>query len=296
MNAVTASQEEPLWIKSDGESVFAVVTHPAAESGVGVLLLPGGGWMPSTMRNGMYVTLARRLAASGTTVLRLDYRGVGESTGATPFFDFMRPARSDVEQAVRVLHEFGCMRIVLVGSCFGGRTALAATPGMDELAGVVLSAVPVEDYGGASQGLGWHVRRALSRQTFRQIKDRYPKYLRIIRTKATTLLRPRPSSQASGGAASDDFAGPLVDLLERKIPCLIMHGRRDRHYPAFERALAGELGRRIGAVGDESLTIDVFDGELHGELTVESQRFATDRIESFIEAVKSAQVAGNELS
>jgi pimeloyl-ACP methyl ester carboxylesterase len=187
---VDSSHETTIWVESGGEQLFGIVTDPAPGTAgdVGVVLLTGGGWMPSTHRNRMYVDLARDLAALSCSTVRIDYRGVGESTGETGVFDFMQPHTGDALAAARALVQRGSRRIVLVGTCYGGRTALAAARHVPELVGLVLSGVPVIDYGGASESITSHVRRGWSLQTLKNLPSRYPKYLRILRSKARSLV------------------------------------------------------------------------------------------------------------
>lgn len=61
--------------------LFGVLTEPAsgAEAGRPALLLLTGGVTPRTAGNGSYVSLARRLAAKGHAVLRMDVSNIGES-------------------------------------------------------------------------------------------------------------------------------------------------------------------------------------------------------------------------
>ncbi|MGK5627801.1 alpha/beta hydrolase [Streptomyces sp. URMC 123] len=144
----TAYDERPCYLDADGERLFAVVTEPVGEpSGTGVLLLSGGVYVLSTNRNRMFVTLARRLAGRGHRVLRLDYRGVGESTGVISDYALDSPNPADVSAAVACLTEAGSRRIAAVGSCFGARAALHTLAGHPALESLVLLSPPVGDAG-----------------------------------------------------------------------------------------------------------------------------------------------------
>lgn len=289
LQAVTATHEDPVWIESGAEQIFAVVTHPSGTpSETGVVLLPGGSWMPSTMRNRTYVDLARRLAASGATTVRIDYRGVGESTGDTPFFDLTRPPSSDVAGAVHLLEELGCKKIIAVGSCFGGRAALSELSTHPSLVGLVMSASPVEDYPGESESLGWHARKAFSKETMRNLKHRYPKYLRIVRKKAGRWMSLGRRTKSGASSMSPEYVAGLRTLVERGIPTLILHGTQDRHFPPFQRGTQSPVGAQLFDSG--LVQVEIREGELHGELTVEAQRFATSRIERFVSDLMADEV------
>ncbi len=281
MTAVTAAQEDAIWIDSEGEQVFAVLTHPERDiADLGVLLLPGGGWMPSTMRNRMYVDLARRLAGHGATVLRLDYQGVGESTGETPYFDLTRPASSDVVAAARVLTDLGCERLVVAGACYGGRAALTSLADDPALVGLLMSATPVEDYAGASQSLAWHARKAFSAETMRNLRTRFPKYLRILRKKSVGWLSSGRRTADEASPVSPDYSAPLLRLVDQGVACVVLQGSGDRHYPPFEKAMSGPLGDRLKE--SPNFETEVFEGELHGELTFAAQQFAAERVERLV--------------
>ncbi|MEU6073975.1 alpha/beta fold hydrolase [Micromonospora sp. NPDC047074] len=143
-----AADERPFYFRAGAEHIFGVLTEPtAADSGVGVLLLSGGVYVLSTNRNRLYVRMARQLAAQGHRSLRIDYRGVGESTGMIGDYPLDDPNVPDVEAAIGQLVAAGARRIVLVGSCYGARAAMHVAAGHPALASMVLLAPPLGDRG-----------------------------------------------------------------------------------------------------------------------------------------------------
>lgn len=240
--------------------------------------------MPSTHRNRMYVDLARSLASMGCTVLRFDYSGVGDSTGNTKYFDTMAPQVGESMAMVEVLRATGVSRIVLVGTCYGGRTALAISERVGDLAGVVLSAVPVKDYNGSDRTFRWHVSRAWSSR--KRLRTRYPKYLRILKA---SLRRTAPM----GGARLSDPVSPsylqaMKGILSRGVRVLLLHGALDKHYPSFVAAMKGGLGTLLASHPD--LVVEaVIDGELHGELWSESQAFTRQHVLEFVAEIMAAR-------
>ena len=277
---IDATREVPLWIRSGDDDLMAVLTQPADPADVGVVLLAGGGWMPSPHRNRMFVDLARDLAELGCTVIRFDYRGVGNSTGDTKVFDSMNPHRADAVAVSAVLEDLGVERVILVGTCYGGRTALAAASQVSNLVGMVLSGVPVKDYGGADKGLGWHAKRAWSLETLKRLRTRYPKYLRILKASLRRLL------PGNGPTRSDPVSRQYLDglrgVLERGAKVLALEGSSDKHHPAFVQAMDGSLGELLKAHRG-AFTVEELEGELHGELWPESQEFTRSRVLSFVE-------------
>jgi dienelactone hydrolase len=70
----------PIWFGA-ADHLFGVLTEPVdgAKPGLSAVLLLTGGVTPRTAGNGSYVALARRLAAKGHAVLRMDVSNIGES-------------------------------------------------------------------------------------------------------------------------------------------------------------------------------------------------------------------------
>jgi pimeloyl-ACP methyl ester carboxylesterase len=145
---VWAEHEEPLYLAAGPDWLSGVLTSPSGEvSGMGVLLLAGGVYVLSSNKNRLFVRLARRLAGAGHHVLRIDYRGVGESTGTIGGYALDDPNPLDVRAALDHLTTVGVRRLVAVGSCYGARAAMHVAAGDPALAGMVLFAPPVGDTG-----------------------------------------------------------------------------------------------------------------------------------------------------
>ncbi|MFC4856091.1 alpha/beta hydrolase [Actinophytocola glycyrrhizae] len=145
---VRADRERPLYLAAGPDRVFGVHTTPPGEaSGVGVLMLSGGVYVLSTNRNRLFVRLARQLAGEGHHALRIDYRGVGESTGVIGGYALDDPNPLDVRAALDHLTAAGARRLVAVGSCYGARAAMHVAADEPALAAMVLFAPPVGDAG-----------------------------------------------------------------------------------------------------------------------------------------------------
>jgi len=114
--------ERMLNFDCESEQLVGVVAVPAAPATVGVLIVVGGPqYRVGSHRQ--FVLLARFLAAEGVTVMRFDYRGMGDSTGTTRSFDDIGP---DIAAAIDALRaacpEVG--NVVLWGLCDGASAAL----------------------------------------------------------------------------------------------------------------------------------------------------------------------------
>jgi pimeloyl-ACP methyl ester carboxylesterase len=135
--------EVPIWIPSQ-EMLGAVVSVPSSDaSDLGVVLMAGRS-RDRSHRNGMWVRVARELSSRGVFVLRLDYPGVGHSSGAPQIFDLESPPAWAMEAASRfLLEETPVERVILAGSCFGARIALNAARGLERVVSVAMVAGPV---------------------------------------------------------------------------------------------------------------------------------------------------------
>jgi pimeloyl-ACP methyl ester carboxylesterase len=122
------------------------MSSPANPDGTGVLLLSGGVYVLNTNKNRLHVRLSRQLTALGAHVLRIDYRGVGESTGIIGEYALDDPSEKDVLAALDCLTEAGAKRIAIVGSCYGARAAMHVADHPAVWATVLL-APPVGDAG-----------------------------------------------------------------------------------------------------------------------------------------------------
>jgi dienelactone hydrolase len=144
LQAVASRDEQPVFFPAGPETLFGILTSPPARPrGTAVVLLQGAGYVISANHNGLWARLARALAARGWHALRLDYHGVGESTGRFERVRLDRLPTLDLLGAVDWLAGAGVGRAVVVGSCFGARVALEAAPEIAALAGVALLGPPL---------------------------------------------------------------------------------------------------------------------------------------------------------
>lgn len=203
--------ERPAFIPSRGGDLFGILTSPApsAPTDLVALLLPGAAEAASFGRNQVRARLARRLAGLGCHAMRVDYPGLGESTGSPPApqldEDLLLPLVEDVGAIAAWLSDRGLRRIVLVGSCLGSRVALTCVGRVPGLAGLALVTAPAYDY----------------------VYGRMP---------------------ASGGPEGR-FVELLERSTGEGLPVLLVYGRTDRFGADFELARAGRLGEALQAAG-----------------------------------------------
>ena len=138
-----AYTEEPLWVNASAR-IFGILTRPCLagpRNRVAVVLLNVGA-NSHVGPNRMYVTLARKLAALGFPVLRLDTSGLGDSAvGAASARQqlYSDTAVGDVRAALTVLEtHVGAEQFTLVGLCSGAYTAFLTASADPRVTGQIL--------------------------------------------------------------------------------------------------------------------------------------------------------------
>lgn len=235
---VITGRETPLFISSLEGDLFGVLTKPSTvvSGGVVALSLWGSGPVPSFGPGRVRREMARRLAEQGLYSLRLDYLGCGAGHPRR-HHRFDSPCIAEACAAIRWLEEQGLERVILVGSCYGARVALAAAGEVRELAGVALLSPPV-----------WDDDRQLA-----------------------SAFRPELGAGGSDEAAGPLFLGQLQRLVERGVPVLVVLGRDDQAFKVFSRALNGQMGSLVRKAG-EDVSVEILDGRIHGYSTVAVQQ------------------------
>jgi pimeloyl-ACP methyl ester carboxylesterase len=298
---VSAQQEEPFFFPSGGDVLVGIVTHPLAEApdeGTSVdVLLASGGWLGlSTGRNRSLVRLARQLAARGLCVLRFEYRGVGDSTGAVSRFELGRPFVEDLRSALAG-RPAGVRPRFLVGFCFGARTVLPVASELDGVKGVVLVAAPVHDGGRRQQWeahlsgqVTWKkvaaigVRPSLLRDALRVERRRF--LIKYLRVKWSTLMRRLPflgEHHADPPVASTSFMEPLDRLLRQGIRVLFVFGTTDAALRDFNEAKIDTRLCRILQEHTSQIEIVEIEGDVHGLGRVHVQEAVNVTISEWIE-------------
>jgi len=300
--------ERPVHFRAGPDTLFGILTEAANGGGeAGVVLATGGAYVAAPNRNRLSVRMARALATLGCRTIRFDYHGVGESTGTIEGYSLDRPFVEDLLGAVDVLRSAGARRVILIGSCFGARTILAAADRVPELVGAMLISTPVRDFSmgdntpdqyardlSVPQLLGRALRSHVWRNLFAPETPRA--FLRsrrlITRTAALKLARLLRGPARDGGArwVSDRFRAGLAHLLARQTPLLFLYGRDENFYEEFERARRGEL-RDLLAGHQDTIAVEIVEGVVHGFTTLAVQEQVMARALSWIQTVTVTQTA-----
>jgi alpha/beta superfamily hydrolase len=278
MMPATTEQETPFFVRADGEDVFAILTAPTAPArGVAAIILSGGAYVGATNRNRVSVRMARDLAARGFHAVRMDYHGVGDSTGEIDLYPLHRPFVADLLAVIAHVRAQGIEHFILIGTtCFGARTALAGAGRVSGLEGVVSLAAPIRDFpftrDPAATPTQVYVKRAFSRSTLEGLRDprRRRAYAAIVATKARTALgrARRTTAAASAPTAPSDgmspgFYEPLAALAERGVPVLIGYGEQDDYYGEFTAARQSPRLRALLEAPGSRFTLRTVAGSIH---------------------------------
>ncbi len=276
-------EERPVFFDAAGAQLFGMLTLPSriAPGSPAVVMLPGGAWMPGSHRGSFFATMARRLAGLGVPTLRVDYHGVGESSGHVSHYNIRDLFVDDVVGATGVLRELGFEDVMLVATCFGARTALAAGS-LSSVRAMALLAPPLLDYsveeGLRESSVATHVRKGLRFSVLRGLANPRNRraYAKVIRAKLDNLRQRGADSTVSRG-----FLRDLSAVAERDVPVLLAYGEDDEYYTDLVRARDGRLGRLIAQAAGR-IEVATCPGRLHGFAWFPAQEFAIDTVCTWI--------------
>jgi pimeloyl-ACP methyl ester carboxylesterase len=252
--------EVPVFIRSRNEHLGAIVTVPEdATSDIGVILMCGRA-RDRAHRNGMWVRAAAELARRGMYALRLDYPGVGNSTGHPQVFGLEDPPVWAVSDAVRFLvDQTPVRRVLLVATCYGGRLVIQAAPSIDEVVGVAVIAAPAY---------------ARTPSLVRRVLERGWRMLRRGKGESVpsnAIRQRREQNLAIDHRVSPALAKALRQFVRRGT-VYFLYGEDDFVYEEISFAL-GRL-----RLPRDRYELDVVPGDLHVFNTVEVQSLTIDRV------------------
>ena len=282
----TAASELPVFIQSESNDIFGVLTEPTIDSnGAAIVLLFGGLYTLSINRNRVTVDAARKFASLGYHVLRLDLHGVGESSGSVDAYDISRPFFGDVLRAADWLRARGIADIVLVGQCYGARTCLAASERMPNVAGIALFSMPVLNFNrtefearrNAKASVWSLLRRAMHLRVLRGLfsRQRRARYTGIARAKARAIRG--HGDEDTQSKVSQDVVRQFGHLASVGIPTLVVYGVEDFR-DEFETVRDGRIDRELRREGARIEVRLEDDIKMHGLPTMLAQQRAIDLV------------------
>lgn len=288
MTTITTSDELPLYVDGPDGTIFTILTVPPKPNGVAVILVPAGLYGLSVNRNRFSVLLARTLAASGYHALRLDLHGAGESTGDAGDNRLDVPFSGDVIAAVRRLEMMGLERFVFVGSCFGGRSCLAAAASVEGLIATAFLSVPPTDDDHSNRQIKRRaetplqvVERGTVARRLKGLRSRETRarYAGIVRVK----LAARAGRTARGfeSVVSPGFRTAIDGLSRRGIPTLLAYGTEPMAADFDKFSRGSELGPILDRFGDQ-VEVHRPDVWLHGFPSLRAQRVGAELLDGWL--------------
>ena len=204
------------WVRTDDGVDIATRLRGPALAPVAVVLAHGFSMTSSDRR---LAAIADGLAATGFAVFTFDFRGHGRSGGISTLGDL---EILDLDAVVRLAHEAGHDKTVVIGGSMGGFVALrhAALIGGEDA--IVAISTP------ATWGVSHRLR---ARALFLTAQNRVGR--RILSSRGTRVVESRPGPILS----PSDLAGRI------EIPVTLMHGDRDPYVPLEDALL---LHERLG--------------------------------------------------
>lgn len=298
------SSDTPIFYPEPDLTYFGILAEPttAPTRTTGVILLSGTFGGTTTLgRNRMWLKMARSLADRGYPVLRFDYTGIGDSVGDAVCYELESPAVPELRAGFDLLSSRGVTDFLVVGTCYGSRTALAGSVGEERVRGIHLLVPPVrtgtKGVGGADHlaeyvGTASLAKRAFSprilRKLFRSKKARIAAR-RVVTQKLGALFgRGKTAPQTSNATepttrdAAPGFQRPLRQLLSDGVPVQMLFGEDDFFWTEFQEARNGRLGEVLSQHSD-LLEVETVPGIVRGFLSVRVQDAVINSVVSWVE-------------
>lgn len=272
--------EAARWIEAGDETVLGVLTRPTAPvRDVGVIFLNGGHGGSSAGKNRVQARMADDLARRGFHSLRLEWRGIGDSTGEIDEFVMDEPFLDEALGAVQALREEGVSQVAIYGECIGARTAVVVEEQIPELRAMYLVSLVLRDGALSTQtsqrvvskiSTGDFVRR-LDRVRHLGDPDRRELYANLVRSKTQQLLvkaRLRAGGSKLEPWVSRQVVAGLDDLGKRQIPVHLLYGRSywDAHTGDYL-----EVCDDLRPLRHDSINAEILDEMIAGYRTIHVQ-------------------------
>lgn len=240
-----------LRFRCEGESLQAMLHVPQAPGPTGVLVVVGGPqYRVGSHRQ--FVLLARSLAAAGIPVLRFDYRGLGDSTGAARSFEAIdADIAAAVDEFVRRVPQL--VRVVIWGLCDAASAALFYAARDPRIGGLVLLNPWVRSEQSVARAYlrHYYLRRLVEAAAWREVLAGRKSPGELLRsflgTLGAALRRRRPATDGAVRAAAAPL--PLPERMRRGLaafhgPVLLVLSGDDITAAEFRSVTAASRGWR----------------------------------------------------
>jgi alpha/beta superfamily hydrolase len=131
-------KEYPVFIACEGKHIAAIVAIPDETPEAVVLFTTGGGGTLRSQRFRLWTRAARKLADRGIASVRMEFAGVGDSTGDVAMGFRNLPVDDVVRVAEFAMSVTGTSRLGMCGNCGGARASLKAAASLPTCESMVL--------------------------------------------------------------------------------------------------------------------------------------------------------------
>lgn len=252
--------DHPVFYPETDKRYFGIISEPVTTPPhkTAVVLMSGTYGGTTTLgRNRIWLRMARSLASRGYRVLRFDYAGLGDSVGEAVCYELEKPAVAELKAGFDLMTERGAEDFIVVGTCYGSRSALVGSAGDNRVRGVHLLVPPIgsgtKGTGGAEHlaeyvGSASLVKKAFSRRVLKRLWNSQrarDAARRVVSLKTRSILGTEGDEDETAittREAADDFRRPLRQLLEAEVPVHMLFGTEDFFWTQFNEARNGRLG------------------------------------------------------
>jgi exosortase A-associated hydrolase 1 len=245
LGATSTTGTTPIRFRCEGELLQGMLHLPEQRAQTGVLVIVGGPqYRVGSHRQ--FVLLARDLRERGVAVMRFDYRGLGDSSGAPRTFEDIGPdVRAAVDEFFRLVP--GLRRVVLWGLCDAASAALFYAGGDTRVAGLVL----LNPWARAEHTVAraylrhYYLRRLFDWNAWRALLTGAKSPLRTLGSVSETVR----GALGSGTAGAANGRAPLIERMRTgfeafKGPALLIMSGDDITAAEFRSACEGSRAWR----------------------------------------------------
>jgi exosortase A-associated hydrolase 1 len=236
-----SAAEEALVFECEGEQLVGVLAGASSGQSTGVLIVVGGPqYRVGSHRQ--FVLLARALADAGYPSLRFDYRGMGDSSGASRTFEHVE---SDLVAAAAVFKARlpTLSRLVIFGLCDAASAGLMSAGRIEGVAGLILANPWVRrpESHNATVVRHYYAGRLASGEFWKKLLSGHVSILRALReagSRLRAMMRSRLSDRSV--ATRGDFVDQMLAAWQTfQGDCLVILSEKDltaREFEALYRA------------------------------------------------------------
>jgi exosortase A-associated hydrolase 1 len=229
-----------------GETLVGIVHVPEKPASRGLLCVLAGGPQYRIGCCRQQVLLARRLASTGTPVMRFDYRSMGDAGGTDPGLDRTEDINAAADAFMR--HVPGLKDIVLYGGCDGASAIAISGWRQPNVSGWILNNPFTKNEETQAKVMIKHYyrQRLFSKQLWKKVLRFEFDFREAFSSLAQTLRKASSKSVASQVPAKDPF-DPSRPFTERMLEgwkrfdgdVLLLIGGRSLVAKAFDECVAG---------------------------------------------------------